>query len=98
MTLWGDVMEDTRRLCKVKDEYGYFHCWEQFTQYDEQHHMPTSLIFGVVEFKDGVNRVPLADICFIDEQNAVLHMLGDAVAKGYTDAIKDSEVKKNDQV
>lgn len=83
-------MEDTKRLCKVKDEFGYFHCWEQ-------HHTPTSLIFGVVEFADRVEQIPLADICFVDEQNSMLHVFGKAFAEGYTDAIKDSEVSNNDQ-
>ena len=50
-----------RRLCKVNNELGYFHCWEHFSK-----PVPASLaigtpsagvisdISGIVEFEDGV--------------------------------------------
>ena len=62
------------RLCKVNEELGYFHCWEQYAdvispgltgcQY--------SRVFGIVEFNDGIERVDPEKIKFIDEYNANL--------------------------
>ena len=62
------------RLCKVNEELGYFHCWEQYAdviapgltgcQY--------SRVFGIVEFNDCVKRVGPEKIKFVDEYNASL--------------------------
>lgn len=71
------TVEFERRLCKVDDRIGYFHCWEHYAdviapgltggQYP--------LMFGVVEFKDGLERVDLSRIKFIDAGNAALYTL-----------------------
>ena len=51
------------RLCKVNEELGYFHCWEQYADV-----MAPGLtvgshqggqyyrVFGIVEFNDGIER------------------------------------------
>lgn len=70
------------RLCKVNDEIGYFHCWEQFSK-----PVPAdtvrggapagilSLMLGIVEFKDGIGRINPEEIHFCDEKNAMLYNL-----------------------
>lgn len=67
------------RLCKVNEELGYFHCWEQYSdalkpgltigsapggQY--------SRIFAIVEFPDRVARVEPFEIKFVDEEHSTL--------------------------
>ena len=71
-----------RRLCKVKDEYGYFHTWEQYSQPVEASLMIgghpggiVSFIMGIVEFSDGsVKRVPIESIQFVDDVNEELKL------------------------
>lgn len=67
------------RLCKVGNDLGYFHCWEQYADviapgFAVGSHPggQYSRIFGIVEFKDGINRVPPGKIKFVDEANAML--------------------------
>lgn len=67
------------RLCKVGDEYGFFHIWEQYSKPLEASPMvggaPAgvfSKMFGIVEFANDVRRVDPTDICFCDEDNEVL--------------------------
>lgn len=74
------TVELKTRLCKVGDELGYFHVWEFYSKPLEPSPMiggaPAgvfSKIFGIVEFKDGVRRVDPTDICFCDEDNALLN-------------------------
>lgn len=67
------------RLCKVGDRYGYFHTWEHYSK-----PIPAdlfiggapagviSLVHGVVEFEDHVERVDLHNIVFVDDQNQYL--------------------------
>lgn len=72
-----------RRLCKVGDELGYFHCWGQYASVvgpgsaiphpGGQH----SRIFGIVEFTDRVERVNPEKIKFVDEENAFLTKLNE---------------------
>lgn len=64
------------RLCEV----GYFHLWEQWT--DIQYHISPlggsrpggqiGRVRGIVEFKDGVQRVKPEKIRYCDEENAML--------------------------
>ena len=61
------------RLCKVKDRYGYFHTWEQYSQPVGESLVvggpPAGVIaqvFGIVEFEDGVERVEPYQIKFLD--------------------------------
>lgn len=68
-----------RRLCKVKNELGYFHCWEHYSE-----PVPAGLaigsspagfvsyVSGIVEFEDGVRHVDPTEIKFCDEENATL--------------------------
>ena len=72
-----------RRLCKVNDQIGYFHCWENYADVvspgltvDSHPGGQFSRVYGIVEFKDRVERVELYKIKFIDEENAVLNEMG----------------------
>lgn len=68
-----------RRLCKVKNELGYFHCWEHYSE-----PVPAGLaigsspagfvsyVSGIVEFEDGVRHVDPTEIKFCDETHATL--------------------------
>ena len=68
-----------RRLCKVKNELGYFHCWEHYSN-----PVPAGLtigsppagiisyVSGIVEFEDGVRHVDPTEIKFCDEEHANL--------------------------
>lgn len=68
-----------RRLCKVKNELGYFHCWEHSSE-----QVPDGLtigpppagvisyVKGIVEFEDGVRCVDPTEIEFCDEEHANL--------------------------
>lgn len=71
-----------RRLCKVKNELGYFHCWEHYSE-----PVPAGLtigsppagvisyVLGIVEFEDGVRHVDPTEIKFCDEEHANLYAL-----------------------
>ena len=68
-----------RRLCKVKNELGYFHCWEYYSE-----PVPAGLtigsppagvisyVSGIVEFEDDIRRVDPTAIKFCDEEHANL--------------------------
>lgn len=67
------------RLCTVNGKPGYFHTWEHYSK-----PLPASplvggepagilsVVFGIVEFKDGVRRVDPTTIIFCDETNTSL--------------------------
>lgn len=83
------------RMCRVGDEYGYFHTWEQFSQPIEPSPLQwghqggtVSRVYGIVEFRDGVRRVDVNDIVFCDGENAEL-----AVANKY---LKEIDMKKKE--
>ena len=68
-----------RRLCKVNGKLGYFHCWEHYSTVIEPSPMigghpggVISYVRGIVEFPDGVRQVPVKNIEFCDEINAIL--------------------------
>lgn len=70
------------RLCKVGDEYGYFHVWEQYSVPIPESPLiggaPAGVVaqvFGIVEFADGVRRVQPYEIIFCDEQSDTLAQL-----------------------
>lgn len=69
-----------RRLCKVDDQIGYFHCWENYADVVSTDLIvgshpggQFSRVYGIVEFKDRVKRVEPYKIKFINEENAVLN-------------------------
>lgn len=77
-----------RRLCEVKGETGYFHCWEQFSRPISESILRNgppggvfSKIFGIVEFTDRVERVEVENIKFVDEDNDFLNFLSDVEMK-----------------
>ncbi len=75
----GFTIRYETRLCKVKSELGYFHCWEHFSK-----PVPDGLtigsppadvisyVLGIVEFEDGIRRVDPTEIKFCDEEHANL--------------------------
>lgn len=67
------------RLCKVRDEYGYFQTWEYYAEPIREELFiggaPAGMfsrVYGIVEFKDRVERVNPIDISFQDEENMSL--------------------------
>ena len=72
-------VEFTTRFCEVKDELGYFHLWEQWSNVVDASPLrgghpggQIGQVYGIVEFRDGVRRVDPSSIKFCDEKNAVL--------------------------
>ena len=73
------VIRHELRLCKVKNELGYFHCWEHYNE-----PVPAGLaigsppagvisyVSGIVEFEDDIRRVDPTEIKFCDEEHAAL--------------------------
>ena len=75
----GFVIRHELRLCKVNNELGYFHCWEQFSKpvpagltIDSPPAGVISYVLGIVEFEDGVRHVDPTEIKFCDEEHASL--------------------------
>lgn len=79
MASWDITVKKELRLRKVGGEFGYFHCWEQYSdvifpgltvcsnpggQY--------SRVFGIVEFDDRVMRIEPSKIKFVDEAHECL--------------------------
>lgn len=71
-----------RRLCKVNDELGYFHTWEQWANVLDASPLrgghpggQVGQVYGIVEFKDGVRRIDPTKIIFCDDTNAFLEGL-----------------------
>lgn len=67
------------RLCVVDDEYGWFHCWENYAEVIEPGIMigsspggQLSRIYGIVEFNHGTERILPGKIKFVDDINSVL--------------------------
>lgn len=79
MTDMTITIEPEIRLCEVKGELGYFHCWEEYSDVIDASPLrgghpggKISQVYGIVEFADCVRRVPPSRIKFCDEKNAVL--------------------------
>ena len=71
-----------RRLCKVKNELGYFHCWEHYSEpvpagltIGSPPEGVISYVSGIVEFEDSIRRVNPTEIKFCDEEQANLRAL-----------------------
>ena len=71
------------RLCKVRGELGYFHCWEHYSDVIPASPLVggapagvISRVFGIVETANGVKRVDASLIQFCDEINANLNTMG----------------------
>ena len=70
------------RLCKVDEELGYFHCWEQYGDVIApglavgSHPGGQYLrIFGIIEFDDRIERVDPSKVQFVDEVHDFLHCI-----------------------
>lgn len=74
------IVKQERRLCKVKEETGYFHAWENYSKplvaaspmIGGEPAGVFSKIFGIVEFEDGVRRIDPTEIKFCDEEHDML--------------------------
>lgn len=73
------VVKKELRLCKVGNELGYFHCWEQYSNVVQPGFTigsheggQYSRVFGIVEFPNLVMRVDPTNIQFVDEEHKVL--------------------------
>ena len=80
-TLSDITVKKELRLCKVNNELGYFHCWEQYADViapgitiGSHPGGQYSRVFGIVEFDDRIERVDPSEIQFIDETHTVLHI------------------------
>ena len=70
------------RICEVGDRIGFFHTWEQWSKPVSESPIAggppagvISMIFGIVEFPEGVERVDPSQIKFVDEEHDVLCQL-----------------------
>ena len=62
------------RLCKVEEELGYFHCWQQYSDVNapglavgSHPGGQYSRIFGIIEFDDWIDIVDPSKVQFVDE-------------------------------
>lgn len=70
------------RLCEVDERIGYFHTWEQWSKPVGASPMiggppagVISMVFGIVEFPEGVERVDPINIKFVDDEHDMLCQL-----------------------
>ena len=68
------TIKNELRLCKVGEELGYFHCWEQYGDVifpglpaGSNPGGQYSRVFGIVELDDRVMRIEPSKIKFVDE-------------------------------
>lgn len=73
------TLEWELRMCEVDGRPGYFHTWEHYSRPVAASILPggppsgiVSWVCGIVEFSDGVEKVPPEKIKFCDEQNSYL--------------------------
>ena len=73
------IIQPERRLCEVNGATGYFHCWEHYATVVGASSMigghpggQISEFYAIVEFEDRVARIPVYQIRFCDEENAML--------------------------
>lgn len=78
-TLTNITIKKELRLCKVGDEFGYFHCWEQHADVIPPKGQD-SRVFGIVEFCSRIERVDPSNIQFVDEDNQYLRALSNLEA------------------
>lgn len=103
MAAFNDItVKKELRLCKVGKEFGYFHCWEQYSEVIEPEIRRAShsggqylRLFGIVEFEDGIERVTPEKIKFVDETNAFLAKMNKVELLG--DYVKEQKEIKDEQ-
>lgn len=78
-----DIKLETR-LCEVNGEFGYFHCWEHWSNVVAASPLrgghpggQIGQVYGIVEFSGEVRRVDPSKIRFKDETNDVLRMMNE---------------------
>lgn len=100
MALLNDItVKKERRICKVGEEFGYFHCWEQYGDVIFPGLMvgsnpggQYSRVFGIVEFDDRVTRIEPSKIKFVDEVHDFLYAYSEMDAR--KEKMKVSEICK----
>ena len=94
------TIEHELRLCKVDGELGYFHTWEQWSNVIDASPLRgghpggvVSQVYGIVEFKDRVERVSPNRIKFCDEINEGLTMMANRYenSPSYKDSVERSK-------
>ena len=88
-----EIIKVERRLCRVNDKLGYFHCWEHYSRPVEASPLVggapagvISFVRGLVEFPEGMGYVHPEDIKFCDEENAQLRDIDKWMKGENTDA------------
>lgn len=78
----NNKIEHKRRLCKVGDKHGYFHCWTHEADViapgigiGSHPGGQFSTTLGIVELSDGVRKFVPEKIEFIDEEHMRLAMM-----------------------
>lgn len=88
------------RLCEVDGELGYFHTWEQYAEVispgltiGSHPGGQFSRVYGIVEFRDRVERVTPYKIKFCDEINDGLTMMANRYenSPSYKDSVERSK-------
>ena len=94
-------IEWVTRLCKVGDELGYFHTWEQWSNAIDASPLrgghpggQNSQVYGIVEFVDGVRRIEPIRIKFCDEANAILNTMANPENWSRVYAVSPGEIKR----
>ena len=83
LTFYNAVQKGLR-LCLVDGKCGWFHCWENYAEVIEpgitigsSQGGQISMVYGIVEFNDGVKRILPGKIKFVDDINSVLNRVED---------------------
>ena len=87
MAMYGEITyRQERRLCRVDDEYGYFHCWEHYATPVEPSPMvggspggQFSRVYGIIEFEKEVKRIEPGKIKFCDDDHATLRVMNETI-------------------
>ena len=86
-TLSNITVKKELRLCKVDEELGYFHCWEQYADVispglavGSHPGGQYSRIFGIIEFDDRIERVDPSKVQFVDETHNFLHIMTEDIS------------------
>ena len=94
------TIEWETRLCEVNGEVGYFQTWEQWSNVVDASPLRgghpggvVSQVYGIVEFKDRVERVSPNRIKFCDEINDCLTMMANQHenSPSYKDSVERSK-------
>ena len=85
MAVLSNIMiTQERRLCKVENRLGYFHCWSHEANVispglaiGSHPGGQFSTTLGIVEFSNGIEKIEPELIKFVDAENEMLNELSD---------------------